>query len=409
MQVTLSELLNSAGQQGSLQQHIFQQRWTDLGTWRQRHSQFQQQLDQLVASVIPRLQPGEQQLAESYHQLVDKQLAFYGKRSLNLWQRQALKLWIEQHFAEMQQLSLADPGRLQQQMAKLSEVTAELNRQLIDSHPGAVDASQVEQVDAAQQEALTAFLKRQQRAYQRFARKQQQSAQFDFFTEQKVEAFAEQQAEDLQRFGKVEQPTVDTGQSTFSEQNADQSYYSTADEAEFVEPQSSSAKLKALLDGANINTLFRKLAKVLHPDRERDPELQRQKQELMSQASNARESGDILTIFALYAEYVSDQELLFDEVELASLNELLEQQIEELKQQYDDVPYQTPQHQKVYEQFYDQYPAQVESNVQRYLNELAEDLAKMARLVEQLDSLRSLKPYLQLLWDMQQQPQQTAS
>ena len=79
-----------------------------------------------------------------------------------------------------------------------------------------------------------------------------------------------------------------------------------------------------------IARLFRRLARVLHPDRERDEGRKRDKHRLMSECLRAREAHDIDTLLSLYTAHVG---ALPDELVdgSASLERLLREQLDALR------------------------------------------------------------------------------
>jgi hypothetical protein len=80
-----------------------------------------------------------------------------------------------------------------------------------------------------------------------------------------------------------------------------------------LDKESRLAEAEKLLN-TDINKLFKDLAKLIHPDREQDPELRAKKENLMKELSNARDNSDIADILRI--------KMLVDDLLPNTLNEL---------------------------------------------------------------------------------------
>ena len=89
-------------------------------------------------------------------------------------------------------------------------------------------------------------------------------------------------------------------------------------------------------------SIYKQLAKVLHPDLEQNPARRAQKHTLMQELTKAYREGDLHTLLRLELEWLDreegDLEKLGDE-KLDIYCELLEEQVEELQAEIRDVPY----------------------------------------------------------------------
>lgn len=95
----------------------------------------------------------------------------------------------------------------------------------------------------------------------------------------------------------------------------------------------------------NIGSIYRQLAKVFHPDLERNEEMRIQKEELMKQLTIAYENNDLHTLLSLELAWIQKEENNPDNLtdgKLAIYNEVLKEQATELEQEI----YKTLQHPK---------------------------------------------------------------
>lgn len=84
------------------------------------------------------------------------------------------------------------------------------------------------------------------------------------------------------------------------------------------------------LQGQQLSGIYKRLAKVLHPDLEIDPEAKMEKTQLMMRLTTSYESKDLLSLLAIESEWMKGSQSLSDET-LKIYNSILKDQIEELK------------------------------------------------------------------------------
>jgi hypothetical protein len=99
-------------------------------------------------------------------------------------------------------------------------------------------------------------------------------------------------------------------------------------ESDFVsEPEASP---KEILEKKSLNTIYRQLAKALHPDLEQDPIKKEEKLEEMKKLTMAYEEGDIHTLLKLKVEHVSSEKPE-EQNDLKIYNNLLRKKLESLE------------------------------------------------------------------------------
>ena len=102
-----------------------------------------------------------------------------------------------------------------------------------------------------------------------------------------------------------------------------------------LEKERKAKEVEDLLNN-DINKLFKELAKVIHPDREQNPELREKKEDLMKQLSNARDNmniGEIIYIKLLIDELVPENNVdtTFTDDSLQRFSKIIKQKIQEIK------------------------------------------------------------------------------
>ncbi|MEO5999681.1 MAG: hypothetical protein ABIN89_22995 [Chitinophagaceae bacterium] len=99
------------------------------------------------------------------------------------------------------------------------------------------------------------------------------------------------------------------------------------------------AKQKEEVRTKNIKSIYKQLAKILHPDLEQNEELKLQKEELMKQLTNAYENNDLHTLLNLELTWIQNEENNLDKLtddKLEIYNEVLKEQIAELEDEIEE-------------------------------------------------------------------------
>lgn len=147
----------------------------------------------------------------------------------------------------------------------------------------------------------------------------------------------------------------------------------------------------------NIGSIYRQLAKVFHPDLERDEELKQEKEELMKQLTIAYEKNDLHTLLSLELAWIQKEEnnpgQLTDD-KLGIYNEVLKEQVYELEQDISDTLHH-PRYQPL--QKFATFPHQIKSinlhyekqKIEEMKNDIARDIALLKGNEKQ--ALRTVK------------------
>ncbi|WP_225087395.1 hypothetical protein U1R68_14670 [Pectobacterium colocasium] len=112
-------------------------------------------------------------------------------------------------------------------------------------------------------------------------------------------------------------------------QHHESDFFSDSDEQDEDE---STPPTDSALDLNHLTQLYRKIAKVLHPDREQDSDEKEKKHHLMVILSQAKKDNDIWTILNMYHKYV-DVSFNFDSQVIPAINALLKNRMEAIKNQ----------------------------------------------------------------------------
>lgn len=110
-------------------------------------------------------------------------------------------------------------------------------------------------------------------------------------------------------------------------------------------------RLLAEARARNIGTVYKQLARALHPDLEPDPVLRLNKETLMKELTVAYKQGDLYTLLKLELEWLQREEgdvARLSEEKLSVYNEVLKEQCETLEEEYRMLPMQ-PRYQPLHQ------------------------------------------------------------
>ncbi|MBB6459226.1 hypothetical protein [Flammeovirga kamogawensis] len=91
------------------------------------------------------------------------------------------------------------------------------------------------------------------------------------------------------------------------------------------------------ISGTSVNSLYKQLAKKLHPDLTQNEEDKVRRTALMSEVTTAKEKKDIFTLLEIYGQNFDDSSISFKEDESEKLKTMLEKQLEELDIEKDEL------------------------------------------------------------------------
>jgi hypothetical protein len=136
----------------------------------------------------------------------------------------------------------------------------------------------------------------------------------------------------------------------------------------------------------SIATIYRQLAKVLHPDLEQDPRRREEKSILMQKLTAAYRENDLHTILGLELEWIHREEgdiSRLTEEKIGIYNEILKEQVAELELELEELPCH-PRYQPIV--VYGPFGIEVKTDSESQARELDELIATMERSLELLHS-----------------------
>lgn len=345
---------------------LFESLWQRVQKNIKRNATFQKRLDKLKARYEKEVLPCEQAFNDQSYTETRKLMEFFKRKSLNQWQRCTLAKWISENI----EVLLSHPRYDHQAKTQIADDFRALLQQHLPEDPDEFED------DCA-------------------APEMQDFSQEDLFTEpEDFNQNNKQENEDESRDKNREESEYDSNFENFFKQHFSQQEWNTF-QAEKATLEKQDNEAKRLLKSSSIRSMFRRVAKVLHPDLEADETKKAEKHHLMSQLIAAREEQDIVTIFQMHREFVSDTPIEVEDHELGNIVQLLQRQINKLDAERQEMAYQDHVTAAIVELFNGRSEKIVSAQINAHINEIKHSQVQSQEFVKNVSSLKKLKPYLE--------------
>ncbi|KAA0890797.1 hypothetical protein [Pusillimonas sp. ANT_WB101] len=353
MQVTTTNVTPQASKTAqSPQEKRFDQAWHRVTNQQKENDGFREDAQAFAQATRARIRDKEKAYMDVMYGLCLHLLSFFSRKSLARWQRETLLEWVGQYLQIMQN----------------NPFGSHLNMEPI--HQGLEDALAVTYPDS----------------------------EYAADPSDEEDLLSEELFEEL--FAKFEQ----AGKTSGSGQNADEAdadgAYFEHERAHDQQRYDESLALKRLMKSSSMNKLFRKVAGILHPDKEPDETERQNKNRLMGELIQARNTNDIPRIFSFYIEYVGQSPLQELGEDLDGATQLLERQYRHLCDEKERILHEDPITGALYRRFHKETPAATQRAITRHLKETQTQTTALQALLEETTSLKKLKPYLELHYEM---------
>ena len=356
MNIVLSGKSASKCKKNKLQER-FEKLQKRLQKQRQKNERFKAEMDELVDLHRSHSQAVDNKQIETLKALSEKLIRFAGKKSLSEWHRDELVEWIMELVGRVEAI---DPDIATLYRKDYHEAVA---------HVLGMSVEELEEEYHARREAFEEAIREE--------------------FEEKAKPPFDDQPEDV--------PFQDD---LFGFDDFDMEFPGEGDDSFangpdfFVEEDEPEKRRERIMDEKWIKGLFRRAAQALHPDREQNDEVRREKQQQMRELLEARKKGDIMTLLSIYSENVDDGDIEIAEQEMSLVCEMLEQQIDDLEMDKMEEIYANPYRHMVYDILYAPGKKARDRNIREWKKELRLDGEENRELLTYLRNLERLKNVL---------------
>ena len=368
---------------GQLQQSLIDL-WTKIEKKQKRNQKYLHDKETLFAKFQTSILPLEQQQGKQMVELLEFLIPFLTRKSLSDYQREELVNWVESilaflrshpflvdvdHEALQVKVNAAFATFMQSQNLELDEQQIEDVRMEIEHmFDGDMQLSDDEIVALLKDpNVLNQYIQRMREA----------------LDEEDDGALDDEQDSGHSRH--YNDPFEDFFKQDFEQDDAQQ-------------PSSQDAKQKSLdklFKAGQLNKMYKRLASLLHPDKEQDPAQKTQKHVLMQALSEARRNKDAFTLLQLYQTHVDDGEFDFDTDTLQSMQTLLKEKLHRLDDELQQAKFNNDLSTLVWNKFSGRSKKQTENNFKTHQADLEDDMYDNQAIMEQYQTVAQMKKLLQ--------------
>ena len=354
---------------------LFHRQWKELEKVQTKLEKHVSAQNVIFERFTEHLEPLERQQCDLIFQLAERLVGFTARKSFTDWQREELHDWLHELITYLESNPFRgemEIGPLYQQIQantsmhmdeEMLDAQCEFLRQLLLAECGHCPDDPAELLDMVKNpEKLQAYLL--SAAHGDVA--EDDESLDDIFAEDDPVADEEHFYQD------VEQDAYDHARACQDKEQVD--------------------RVEALFKKSSLKQLYRKLALVLHPDREQDTALQEEKTRLMSQLSHAWENKDMFTLLQMAQTHLPETENVLSEENLAVINPILKQRIRALEWDCRRRPEGLMG--VVLHRFWQSSKIKTERAFAEHQEYLQSDIRSLTHLITTIGCLKSLKPFL---------------
>lgn len=165
----------------------------------------------------------------------------------------------------------------------------------------------------------------------------------------------------------------------------------------YQEGEEQGTKMTEIFRGSELNKIYKRIANVIHPDKETDLAKKAEKHQIMQLLSIAKKKGDVVTLISMYSQYVSDEAYEFDSETLLHINHLLEMRLRELNLTHQDIFNRQGVKSYVWKIFSASSKKKIKEKMSEYIEEIKIEANNVDKEIKKIDSIKRLKKFLRSL------------
>ena len=359
----------------SLEQQL-KSEWERVSRLKKRNEALNQEMGAFIQEVNLQIEDAEKKMADAVYSQTAHLTTFLQRKSLAQWQKMELLAWIDQNLMSLMSSPFSDKQAVQSLIEEL-HVIAEgfFSNESAKEKPSSEKSGNAEQGDgrrkSKQHKEQTPNEDMFADLFKEFADDDEDDVEMDDGPGENPDSFWEQIFDDFEAFEQEEQSREDQ----------------------------KNKELKNLLNKTSVKAIFRRLAKVLHPDREQDEERKLVLHEQMSELIEARNNNDVFQLLSLYETHTGESPLAAIGDNKQEILTLLKSQVQQLKEEETRIIYDDPTTAHYYEHFYAKTQKTRTQKIKRYCSDLKKMTSQEMKITQSIRSISTLKPYLEERYD----------
>ena len=354
--------------------------WSKIEKKQKRNQKFLDDKEKLFNEFQIKVLPVEQQQGMEMVNLVEFLIPFFARKSLSEYQREELISWIESTLEYLRShpfLAGVDHDALQNKFNAAFSTFMQSQNIEIDIHQIEKVRMDIEHMFEGDMQLtddeIIDLIKDPSLLNQYIQRMDKEISEDDDDDEE--EEYSGQHGDPFERF---------------FEDNFDED-----DVQQHAEKGATQKNLDKLFKAGQLNKIYKRLASLLHPDKEQDPAKKEHKHVLMQTLSEARKNKDAFTLLQLYQIHINDGEFSFDPDTLSSMQALLRAKLHRLDDELYAAKSSNELSTLVWRKFSGRSKRQTESNIKIHVANIAEEVHENQLIMQQNQTVSQMKKHLQ--------------
>ncbi|MFT5923441.1 MAG: hypothetical protein ACI9LE_000421 [Paraglaciecola sp.] len=362
--------------------------WSKIEKKQKRNQKFLDDKEKLFDEFQIKVLPVEQQQGMEMVNLVEFLIPFFARKSLSEYQREELISWIESTLEYLRShpfLSDVDHESLQNKFNAAFSTFIQTQNIEIDIHQIEKVRMDIEHMFEGDMQLtddeIIDLIKDHSLLNQYIQRMDNEISEKE--DENKVDD------DDEENSGEQGDPFERFFEDNFGEDDVKQ------DAEKEAAKDTTKKNLDKLFKSGQLNKIYKRLAALLHPDKEQDPSKKEQKHVLMQTLSEARKNKDAFTLLQLYQIHINDGEFSFDPDTLTSTQALLRVKLHRLDDELYAAKSSNELSTLVWRKFSGRSKKQTESNIKIHLANIADEVQENQHIMQQNQTVTQMKKHLQ--------------
>lgn len=356
--------------------------WNKIEKKQKRNQKYLRDKENLFAEFQTKILPLEQQQGKRMAEMLEFLIPFLSRKSLSEYQREELVHWIESMFEVLR----SHPFLTDVDYEALESKFNQSLHGYLESQNIEVDQQQIEQVH---REVELMFGGDMQLTDEEIIALLKDPSLINQYIQRMHEALDEEDAAaaDTEHNSNKDhhEPFEDFFEDDFTQDNT---HYHASQNAR-------QKSLDKLFKAGQLNKMYKRLASLLHPDKELDPVKKAQKHGIMQTLSEARKNKDAFTLLQLYQTHIHDGEFGFDTDTLSSMQTLLTEKLHQLDNELYHAKSNNELSSLVWRKFSGRSKKQTENNFASHIAYLEEDIYQKQVVMQRYQTVAEMKKFLQ--------------
>lgn len=155
------------------------------------------------------------------------------------------------------------------------------------------------------------------------------------------------------------------------------------------------SKVTEIFKASQLTKMYKKIANVIHPDKEQDPLKKEQRHKQMQALLLAKKEADVFTLIKMYQAFVPEGEYFLDDSAMEHIEHLLQMRIQKLNREHREIFNSQGHKSYIWKAYSLTSKKKTLEKMNQHIAEIKQHIAIMDDKVKTLDSVKKVKKMLQ--------------